>query len=200
MFAVEGWKLGQLVSETTQKNKRKRKREEGDEHKSTENLKSHKGPRKNPFSLKEQHDSHTATGPSFEVKPSKTPPTGVTGTDKPRDKHTKSSHQPQDSQDQKRQKAQKKTEKKRRQEQQSGPEIQSVDNVKSSIQPLQQADSLGKLTPLQKKMKEKLTGSQFRHINERLYTTHSSEALTLFTEEPSLFHHVHTCFCGTDTG
>ena len=47
-----------------------------------------------------------------------------------------------------------------------------------------------KLTPLQKKMRARLTGSQFRHINEKLYTTHSSEALTLFTEQPSLFHDV----------
>ena len=47
------------------------------------------------------------------------------------------------------------------------------------------------LTPLQQKMRAKLTGSQFRHINEKLYTTHSSEALTLFTDQPSLFHDVY---------
>jgi ribosomal RNA-processing protein 8 len=50
------------------------------------------------------------------------------------------------------------------------------------------------LTPLQQKMRAKLTGSQFRHINEKLYTTHSSEALNLFTEQPALFDFYHQGF------
>jgi hypothetical protein len=46
------------------------------------------------------------------------------------------------------------------------------------------------LTPLQQKMRAKLSGSQFRHINEKLYTSHSAEALSLFADQPNLFHDV----------
>ncbi|EXJ69095.1 uncharacterized protein A1O5_08030 [Cladophialophora psammophila CBS 110553] len=51
-----------------------------------------------------------------------------------------------------------------------------------------------KLTPLQAKMRNKLTSARFRHLNETLYTTTSSAAMDLFTNSPDLFAEYHTGF------
>lgn len=50
------------------------------------------------------------------------------------------------------------------------------------------------LTPLQKKMMAKLSGSRFRWINEQLYTTTSDKALELVREQPALFDEYHSGF------
>lgn len=50
------------------------------------------------------------------------------------------------------------------------------------------------LTPLQKKMMAKLSGSRFRWINEQLYTTTSEKALELVKDQPSLFDEYHSGF------
>lgn len=50
------------------------------------------------------------------------------------------------------------------------------------------------LTPLQAKMRAKLTSARFRHLNETLYTTSSSDALSLFTSSPDLFNEYHAGF------
>jgi ribosomal RNA-processing protein 8 len=51
-----------------------------------------------------------------------------------------------------------------------------------------------KLTPLQAKMRNKLTSARFRHLNETLYTTTSSSAMDLFTTSPDLFAEYHAGF------
>lgn len=51
-----------------------------------------------------------------------------------------------------------------------------------------------KLTPLQLKMKEKLSGARFRWINEQLYTTTSQQAVKLVEESPELFDEYHLGF------
>jgi ribosomal RNA-processing protein 8 len=51
-----------------------------------------------------------------------------------------------------------------------------------------------KLTPLQAKMRSKLTSARFRHLNETLYTTSSSSAMDLFTTSPDLFAEYHAGF------
>lgn len=51
-----------------------------------------------------------------------------------------------------------------------------------------------KLTALQQKMKDKLSGSRFRWLNEQLYTTPGDESFTLFQEKPELFEHYHAGF------
>lgn len=51
-----------------------------------------------------------------------------------------------------------------------------------------------KLTPLQAKMRSKLTSARFRHLNETLYTTTSSSAMDLFTTSPDLFAEYHAGF------
>lgn len=50
------------------------------------------------------------------------------------------------------------------------------------------------LTPLQAKMRAKLTSARFRHLNETLYTTSSSDAFNLFTSSPDLFDEYHSGF------
>ncbi|KAJ9655064.1 25S rRNA (adenine645-N1)-methyltransferase [Neophaeococcomyces mojaviensis] len=50
------------------------------------------------------------------------------------------------------------------------------------------------LTPLQAKMRAKLTSARFRHLNETLYTTSSSDAFQLFTNSPDLFAEYHAGF------
>lgn len=51
-----------------------------------------------------------------------------------------------------------------------------------------------KLTPLQRKMLAKLSGSRFRWINEQLYTTDSQNALNMIKKQPELFDEYHRGF------
>jgi ribosomal RNA-processing protein 8 len=51
-----------------------------------------------------------------------------------------------------------------------------------------------KLTPLQAKMRSKLTSARFRHLNQTLYTTDSTSALELFKQSPDLFAEYHAGF------
>lgn len=50
------------------------------------------------------------------------------------------------------------------------------------------------LTPLQQAMRQKLISSRFRHLNETLYTTPSTQALELFSSNPELFDEYHAGF------
>lgn len=50
------------------------------------------------------------------------------------------------------------------------------------------------LTPLQRKMLSKLSGSRFRWINEQLYTTDSATALSMISKQPELFEEYHKGF------
>lgn len=51
-----------------------------------------------------------------------------------------------------------------------------------------------KLTPLQSKMAQKLISARFRHLNEILYTTPSTHALSLFTTSPAAYISYHAGF------
>ncbi|KGK35934.1 hypothetical protein JL09_g4916, partial [Pichia kudriavzevii] len=51
-----------------------------------------------------------------------------------------------------------------------------------------------KLTPLQRKMLNKLSGSRFRWINEQLYTTDSKSALEMIQRQPELYEEYHKGF------
>lgn len=68
--------------------------------------------------------------------------------------------------------------------------------VRQALQTLQSlpppADT--KLTPLQAKMRDKLTSARFRHLNETLYTTTSATSLALFKSSPDLFAEYHAGF------
>lgn len=54
--------------------------------------------------------------------------------------------------------------------------------------------SASKLTPLQQSMQSKLVSARFRHLNQTLYTTASTQASQLFTETPSTFSSYHAGF------
>ncbi|TID20508.1 rRNA processing protein Rrp8 [Venturia nashicola] len=51
-----------------------------------------------------------------------------------------------------------------------------------------------KLTPLQQGMAAKLASARFRHLNEKLYTSPSEEALELFTRDADTFESYHSGF------
>lgn len=51
-----------------------------------------------------------------------------------------------------------------------------------------------KLTPLQRKMLAKLSGSRFRWINEQLYTQDSESALKMIEKQPELYEEYHKGF------
>lgn len=53
---------------------------------------------------------------------------------------------------------------------------------------------VSKLTPLQKKMLSKLSGSRFRWINEQFYTTDSDKAFEIIRKQPDLFEEYHKGF------
>ena len=51
-----------------------------------------------------------------------------------------------------------------------------------------------KITKLKGKFQKKMDASQFRHINEKLYTTTGEEALEMFSKKPELFEIYHRGF------
>lgn len=51
-----------------------------------------------------------------------------------------------------------------------------------------------KLTPLQVSMRQKLISARFRHLNQTLYTSPSTQSLSLFAENPQMFHEYHEGF------
>jgi ribosomal RNA-processing protein 8 len=196
MFAVEGWKLGQIVAQTAPKKKLKRKRDEKEEAATSNPEKTEKHVRVNPFTIgngtnqstKSKAQKKAKKQAASEIKVAEAAEKVVKPADDTPVKPTISMRQAA------RDRAAKKLLRQLQQSEantentsQSDPSLQ-VPQAKTSPKPSIQTT----LTPLQQKMRAKLAGSQFRHINEKLYTTHSSEALTLFTDQPSLFHDVYS--------
>jgi len=190
MFAVEGWKLGPLVTQTLpEKNKKKlkRKRDEKEEPPPKE-LQNQNRDIRNPFAMKtaktveqppkaeERHEKASKTAKRKKQKG------GVEEETLQNDKLVKKKRR----QDKEERRHQRKLQLDTNDDKQPAdqPETPSTEFARS------QQSSVSRLTTLQQKMRAKLSGSQFRHINEKLYTTHSSEALSLFSEQPSLFNDV----------
>jgi ribosomal RNA-processing protein 8 len=65
---------------------------------------------------------------------------------------------------------------------------------KQTTKTKQDLPTASKLTPLQIKMREKLTSARFRHLNQTLYTTPSAHSLELFKENPEMFQEYHEGF------
>jgi ribosomal RNA-processing protein 8 len=92
---------------------------------------------------------------------------------------------------------QKKTKKEKKREKKAAPAAEAGESpavapaAKPSLLPDTDAT---KLTPLQQKMRAKLTSARFRHINETLYTTPSESSLQLFKEQPEMYHEYHAGF------
>ncbi|KAL9106279.1 MAG: hypothetical protein Q9227_008678 [Pyrenula ochraceoflavens] len=80
-------------------------------------------------------------------------------------------------------------------------ELSDVDNPKNAT-PLAEAGASKtlttsknqSLTPLQQRMRSRLISARFRHLNETLYTTPSSETFSLFSSSPDLFADYHAGF------
>ncbi len=69
-------------------------------------------------------------------------------------------------------------------------------NVQRALEELQKSSppALTTLTPMQAKMRDKLTSARFRHLNETLYTSPSSASFELFSNSPGLFAEYHAGF------
>lgn len=190
MFAVKGWNLGHLVTETAPKNKLKRKRDEKEGAHAQTGQTSIKGVRSNPFAIRQTQP------PKPHVKSD--PPNGqiISASDKTRNEvsEVRNADSGAQSSEKRARKAAKRAGKRHKRKLEAvtgGTEMPpSVEKKKAKTLTVPVVTST--FTPLQEKMRAKLSGSQFRHINEKLYTTDSSEALSLFTNEPSLFHNVPT--------
>ena len=191
MFAVKGWNLGQVVTETAQKKKLKRKRNDKDESGEQIDATSIKGVRNNPFAIRQTQPpkppvkSDPPNGhknPAIDNK-SNSDVSGLRNTDAGSESSVKRAE-----------KAARKAKKRHQRKLESAANVPETPSVEIEKQTTSSAravtNTASTFTPLQEKMRQKLSGSQFRHINEKLYTTHSSEALSLFTNEPSLFHNV----------
>lgn len=72
-------------------------------------------------------------------------------------------------------------------------DIERAEEELNDLKPKIESSSRG-LTALQQKMKEKLSGSRFRWINEQLYTISSEQALKLIEDSPELFDEYHSGF------
>ncbi|KAI9478405.1 MAG: methyltransferase-domain-containing protein [Benjaminiella poitrasii] len=72
---------------------------------------------------------------------------------------------------------------------------QSTNKVETKVVSVKKAVDLDDgLTPLQRKMKEKLSGARFRWLNEQLYTTPGKQSYELFQDKPELFDEYHEGF------
>lgn len=70
-----------------------------------------------------------------------------------------------------------------------------IPKIKESLPPpSKQAQPELKLTPLQAAMRQKLISARFRHLNETLYTTPSTQAQALLQANPTFFDEYHSGF------
>jgi ribosomal RNA-processing protein 8 len=84
-----------------------------------------------------------------------------------------------------------------KQSQTAAPDVPDVDATSVPPPPPTMAELLPPavgLTPLQKKMRDKLISARFRHLNEALYTKPSAEAFAMFEESPEMFAEYHEGF------
>jgi ribosomal RNA-processing protein 8 len=187
MFAVEGWKLAGVVAQTNvSKKKLKRKRDEANEPAAAKKDEGKaKEQRVNPFALGNVQSTKGTVG----SKPQKMIQS-VEDSKAAKDETVATAPTISDRQ-KARNRAKKRAQRKVVNASTTEDPLPIEPTISKQIPKISpSATSIPTLTPLQQKMRAKLSGSQFRQINEKLYTTHSSEALSLFTEQPSLFHDV----------
>lgn len=79
----------------------------------------------------------------------------------------------------------------------------SLDGAASTVEEIETASpapppppaaAATKLTPLQAAMRQKLISARFRHLNQTLYTTPSTQSLDLVTSDPEIFNEYHEGF------
>lgn len=168
LFEVEGWGLENRKVKATDKKKRKRtnKDEEAVDNKTITELGLNKSTIEGKTEKREKKESNQ----SIDKKDKK---------DK-RDRKDKKGIQKREHEDQ----------------QESTKNNNSTKRPKMEMAPPGMPDGIdpSKLTPLQRKMLSKLSGSRFRWINEQLYTTTSDNALEMIKKQPELYEEYHKGF------
>ncbi|OBT61540.1 hypothetical protein VE03_08887 [Pseudogymnoascus sp. 23342-1-I1] len=76
----------------------------------------------------------------------------------------------------------------------SAPDTSAATTEPHTISAPAPAKAQPKLTPLQASMRQKLVSARFRHLNQTLYTTPSAHSLSLFSDNPEMFHEYHEGF------
>jgi len=86
-----------------------------------------------------------------------------------------------------------------RKKQKKSKDSKSADDAPASantalIAPPPALPANARLTPLQASMRQKLASARFRHLNQTLYTTPSTESFSLFASNPDMFDQYHAGF------
>lgn len=217
MFAVKGWnvdasalkpqtevykKPAPLNEDGEQKASRKRKRENAESAKETaqkdkvgqlweEHVEGKQPKSKNDLKKERKRQKLAQEEGKKDVAPAKTKPEGA--------KVDTQEKQADTGAEEKSKKA-KKNKNKDRKERQNGhrensdekKESNTTQNAAPAKPPPVPAGA--KLTPMQAKMREKLTSARFRHLNETLYTAPSEKALEMFDKNPEMFEDYHSGF------
>lgn len=84
--------------------------------------------------------------------------------------------------------------KKKKTEGSSSSALASSTTTTAAAPPPTGLPSIPGLTPLQQKMRAKLSSARFRHINEILYTTPSAASHSLFASQPEMYSEYHVGF------
>lgn len=70
-----------------------------------------------------------------------------------------------------------------------------ADTYSAKVEQVEQVERpIPQLTPLQSSMRQKLVSARFRHLNQTLYTSPSSQSLDLFQQNPEMFQEYHEGF------
>lgn len=212
LFKVEGWKLPEKIAVGTSKNKERRDQnkklkeqlKEKFEKKPIEKEEAPKEPKPDTTEKKRQYseDEDGFIKVSSKKKKRKSKSTEVEDKiekvekvekakkvdKKEAEPKTEDEVKPEESKQSKK----KKKEKKEKKEQVAEKPKEEKSEPKKAVVPT--PANKPKLTALQQKMMEKLSGSRFRWINEQLYTTTSEEAVKIIQEQPELFDEYHSGF------
>jgi ribosomal RNA-processing protein 8 len=171
LFEVEGWGLEKhkiKVSKNKKKDRRSKKGDDHDDNKEAENLGFN-------IQLTANKTKDDADADEDQVE-------DVSGSEK----EVKEVKNKSDS---------KKDKKRKIESQDKESESSKAKKSKSEIPPeFTNSIDPSKLTPLQRKMLSKLSGSRFRWINEQLYTTDSASALEMIKKQPQLYEEYHKGF------
>ncbi|ESZ98710.1 hypothetical protein SBOR_0948 [Sclerotinia borealis F-4128] len=208
MFAVPGWSVSSslLKTQTTAPVATISKAEEEGvsvETKSSKKRKRAKNPDVNAANLSELWESVIEGKPKAkkvknvekdgEKKEKKEKIAKVTGADEIENGSTEPANEAIEASESKIDKKQKKKDKDSKPSDNNQPTKVDTPNA-ASIKPPQPPKPVAKLTPLQTSMRQKLISARFRHLNQSLYTTPSTESLATFQQNPEMFTEYHEGF------
>ncbi|KAF3906464.1 hypothetical protein ABW20_dc0106121 [Dactylellina cionopaga] len=188
--AAEAQANGEKKKNKKDKNKKKRKHEHDDSGQpfNKDNAHEHKSPEpvstSEPKSLDQTSGQQHSEGEVAEGRMSETSKRNDTNKTRRRDEKVKQTKD-------------KKQDKQDKQEKQMNDDDPFTTALTAAAESKYGVDAPSKapiLTPLQEKMRQKLSGARFRHLNQLLYTTPSQDSLALFKSQPDMFTDYHTGF------